>query len=146
EREVPVECVRGRWPEVADRVPPADVVVCHNVFYNVADLAPFVAALTAHARRRVVVELTNQHPMAPLNPLWHRFYGLDRPSRPTAADAVSIVEALGLVPHSQAWQRAALAGSNEADLVDSTRRRLCLPPERTEEVAQAMRELDMGPG
>ena len=49
---VPAEGVEGRWPEVAGRVGPADVVVCHHVLYNVADLAPFAAALTGHARRR----------------------------------------------------------------------------------------------
>src|SRR6266508_3549177 len=38
------EGIQGRWPEVAGRVDPADVVVCHHVLYNVADLAPFAAA------------------------------------------------------------------------------------------------------
>src|SRR5262245_26698484 len=56
--------VEGRWPDVAGRVEPADVVVCHNVLYNVPDIVPFVDALTSHARRRVVVELTARHPMA----------------------------------------------------------------------------------
>ena len=49
---VPVEGVQGRWPQVAGRVGAADVVVCHHVLYNVADLAPFAVALTDHARRR----------------------------------------------------------------------------------------------
>src|ERR1035441_10124216 len=33
--------VDGRWPDIADGVDPADVVVCHHVVYNVADIAPF---------------------------------------------------------------------------------------------------------
>ena len=41
---------RGRWPEVAARVGQADVVVCGHVLYNVAEPAPFVAALEARAR------------------------------------------------------------------------------------------------
>jgi SAM-dependent methyltransferase len=47
---VPASGVEGHWPEVAGRVDPADVVVCHHVLYNVADLAPSddaVAALEA---------------------------------------------------------------------------------------------------
>src|SRR6266508_2384534 len=72
--------IQGRWPEVAGRVDPADVVVCHHVLYNVADLAPFAGALTDHARRRVVVELTDRHPLVGLAPLWRRFHGLERPS------------------------------------------------------------------
>jgi 2-polyprenyl-3-methyl-5-hydroxy-6-metoxy-1,4-benzoquinol methylase len=30
--------VEGRWPDVADITPVADVVVCHHVAYNVADI------------------------------------------------------------------------------------------------------------
>src|SRR4029453_15539993 len=59
---VAAEGVEGSWPEVAWRLGPADVVVCHHVLYNVADLAPFASALTGHARRRVVAELTDRHP------------------------------------------------------------------------------------
>ena len=62
----------------------ADVVTCHNVLYNVPDLEPFLAALTGHARRQVVVELTAAHPLTSLNPLWLRFHGLQRPTGPTA--------------------------------------------------------------
>src|SRR3954451_8178402 len=42
--------VQGSWPAVAAEVGPADVVVCHHVLYNVADIVPFLVALTAHAR------------------------------------------------------------------------------------------------
>src|SRR5581483_5660559 len=55
--------VEGTWPDIEDRVDPHDVVVCHHVLYNVADLAPFVRALTDKARQRVVVELTDKHPL-----------------------------------------------------------------------------------
>src|SRR5438309_2668922 len=71
--------VAGRWPDVADRVPVADVVVCHHVLYNVMELRPFVEALSEHARVRVVVEMTEHHPVEPMNPLWLRFHGLERP-------------------------------------------------------------------
>lgn len=54
-----VQCttVLGDWPAVSAPTPACDVVVCHHVFYNVQDLAPFVTELSAHAHRRVVVEL-----------------------------------------------------------------------------------------
>ncbi|HEX9259207.1 MAG TPA: methyltransferase domain-containing protein, partial [Acidimicrobiales bacterium] len=32
--------VVGKWPDVADRVEVADVVVCHHVAYNVAAIGP----------------------------------------------------------------------------------------------------------
>src|SRR5690348_12266663 len=78
-----VATIEGTWPDVADQTPLADVVVCHHVAYNVPDLAPFMQRLTDHARRRVVVELTAQHPMSDLNELWLRFHGLIRPTTPS---------------------------------------------------------------
>ena len=50
-------------------------MTCHNVLYNVPDLAPFVVALTMHARRLVVAEVTGEHPLVSLNPLWLNFTG-----------------------------------------------------------------------
>jgi SAM-dependent methyltransferase len=136
---VAAEGVEGRWPEVAGRVAPADVVVCHHVLYNVADLAPFVDALTGHARRRVVAELTERHPLVGLGPLWRRFHGLDRPSGPTADDAVAALAALGLRVDRQDWETSERFGFDDFDeLVAFTRRRLCLPAERDPEVAEAL--------
>jgi SAM-dependent methyltransferase len=135
------EGVQGRWPEVAGRVGPADVVVCHHVLYNVADLAPFAVALTGHARRRVVVELTDRHPLVGLAPLWRRFHGLERPSGPTASDAAAALEALGLHPERQDWERGDRLGFDRfEELVAFTRRRLCLPADRDPEVAEALLE------
>ena len=75
--------VLGRWPEVAAATQPADVVTCHHVLYNAPEPVPFVAELTSHARRRVVVETTAQHPLTTLNPFWLKFHGLGgRPPLP----------------------------------------------------------------
>ena len=61
------------------------MVVRYHVVYNVADLAAFAAALTDHAHRRVVVELTAVHPMAWMSPYRKGLHDLDpscwRPSR-----------------------------------------------------------------
>jgi SAM-dependent methyltransferase len=140
---VPAEAVEGRWPEVAGRVGPADVVVCHHVLYNVADLAPFALALTGHARRRVVAELTDRHPLAGLRPLWRRFHDLDRPTGPGADDAVAALGAAGLEVDRQDWEQTDRFGFDDFDeLVAFTRRRLCLPAARDPEVAEAL--LDEG--
>jgi SAM-dependent methyltransferase len=140
---VAAEGVEGRWPEVAGRVAPADVVVCHHVLYNVADLAPFADALTGHARRRVVAELTDRHPLVGLGPLWRRFHDLERPTGPGADDAVAALEALGLRVARQDWESQDRFGFDDLDeLVAFTRRRLCLPADRDPEVAAAL--LDEG--
>ena len=39
-----------------------DVVVCHHVFFNVAEAVPFATALTEHARLAVVVEIPRPTP------------------------------------------------------------------------------------
>jgi SAM-dependent methyltransferase len=135
--------VQGGWPDVAAQVTPADVVTCHHVVYNVPDLGPFLTGLTDHARRRVVVELTTAHPLTSLNPLWLRFHGLRRPAGPTAADLLAILAEAGLKAGHTEWSRPAEADyAGFTELVDITRRRLCLPADRASEVEAAL--LDLG--
>ena len=139
--------VTGRWPGIAASVPAADVVTCHNVVFNVPDLEPFLAALTSHARRRVVIETTASHPLATLNPLWLHFHGLKRPTRPTATDLLHILAAMGIAARHTEWSRPAEADYRGLpELVEVTRRRLCLPPERAGEVETALRDLTAGAG
>ena len=139
--------VHGRWPDVGGQVGPADVVTCHHVVFNVPDLGPFLAALTGHARRRVVIETAAAHPLTSLNPLWLRFHGLRRPEGPTAADTIGILAAMGHDPRHTGWSRPAGADyGSMAELVEVTRRRLCLPPERAGEVEAALVELGINPG
>ena len=135
--------VHGGWPGVAEQVAPADVVTCHHVLYNVPDVLPFLTALTSHARRRVVVELTTVHPLTSLTPLWLRFHGLRRPTGPTAADLLAILAEAGVTAGHTEWSRPAEADyAGFAELVDVTRRRLCLPADRASEVEAAL--LDLG--
>jgi hypothetical protein len=89
----------------------------------------------------VVVELTDRHPLVGLAPLWRRFHGLERPSGPTAGDAVAVLEALGLAPERQDWESDDRLGFDRfEELVAFTRRRLCLPADRDPEVAEALLE------
>jgi SAM-dependent methyltransferase len=144
--DLPVRLVCGRWPDVADLVEPADLVVCAHVLYNVPDIGPFVTELTRHARRRVVVELNGRHPLVSLNPLWLHFHGLQRPAGPTAEDAVAALHQLGLQPEVHRWTRPAAPDyASFEELVEVTRRRLCLPPESAPDVAAALRELEVDP-
>jgi SAM-dependent methyltransferase len=143
---IPVVAVHGTWPDVAARAEVADVTLCHHVLYNVADLRPFLGALTGSARRLVVAETTARHPLTTLNDLWLRFHGLQRPTSPTAADLIEILEAMGLAPEHRSWRRP--GGRDYAsfdELVDVTRRRLCLPPGRADEVAGALVESGADP-
>lgn len=141
-----VETVAGTWPAVSSQVGPADVVQCHHVLYNVGDLRPFVEALTSHARARVVVELTEHHPLEPMNPLWMRFHGLGRPAGPSAEQAAAAITSLGLDVHAQRWGTAPLHRYQSfEEMVAFHRRRLCLPAGADPEVAAALEELGVDP-
>ncbi len=131
--------VRGTWPEVAPEAGIADVIVCHHVHYNVSDLEPFVRALTAAARVRVVVEVTAAHPQSSLNHLWRHFHGIERPTDPTYRDLLAALAEMDVKTSIQRWQRPAYSNApRRQDVVAFARRRLCLPPERDPEVDELL--------
>ena len=137
--------ILGDWPDVADRAPTADVVVCHHVVYNVAALPAFLSALDAHARRRVVLELPQTHPLSGMTPLWRHFWGLERPHGPTATGALAVVRELGLAAQLEEWEDAY---ENRPDAwlpteqqVEFMRIRLCLTQDRDAELARVMAAL-----
>lgn len=144
---LPVTVVAGRWPDVAAQTPVADVAVCNHVLYNVPNLGPFLRELDAHARRRVVVEISASHPTAPLNPLWLRFHGLERPLRPTWEDALAVMRWVGIEPflEQESGHRPAPPGMGFQELVAWTARRLCLGPDRDAEVEAALIEMGVDP-
>ena len=133
-RGVPFRTVLGRWPDVAEQAGTADVVVSHHVLHNVVDLPPFVTALTAAARRGVVVEMLDEHPMAWLDGLWVTFHGLHRPPPATTDDAVAVLRELGIAPRVRRWERRTPPKQDPAWVT----RRLCLPPDREPDVAAAL--------
>src|SRR5207244_11958677 len=94
----------GSWPAIEAAAPVADVVVCGHVLYNVQELEPFVRALTAHARARVVIELTDIHPWAWMGFLYERFHDLARPEGPTAALCEAAIGELGIDAQRTAFE------------------------------------------
>ena len=140
ERGVAVTTYDGAWPAVSGAVPVCDVVVCSHVVYNVPDLVPFVTALTGHARRLVVVELTGTHPLVRLAPMWEAVHGQSRPRGPTAELAAAVLGEAGIVPAVTEVVRDPMVrtGALREAWVDFTRRQLCLPPERRADVEELM--------
>src|SRR5258707_360276 len=106
----------------------------------------FVTALTAYAGWLVVIEAASVHPLTSLNELWLRFHGLARPSRPTGDDILAILTAMGLRCGHERWSRPAGADYESfAELTDVTCRRLCLPPQRAADVADALIDAGVDP-
>lgn len=141
-----VTLVRGRWPEVAPRVPTADVSMCAHVVYDVQEIGPFVRALAAHARRAVVVEMTPTHPWSGLTPLYRALHGLDRPDGPTVDDFVDVVrEEVGVACRLTRWEREpGIWFADPSEIEAHYGRRLLLPPERRHELGEllSIREID----
>ena len=134
ERGVAVDTLEGDWPDVADRAPVGDVVTCHHVVYNVSDVVPFLRALGAHARRRVVVEMPTRHPLAPMSDAWRHFWGLERPEGPTPDDLVTVLSEMGVDAHLEVFESSATRTVDPDQAVAFTRVRLCLPASRDDEV------------
>ena len=129
--------IQGEWPDVAIDAPVADVVTCHHVVYDVAEIDTFLMALTAHARLAVVLVLPPRHPMSAWNEAWSHFWGIDRPDGPIDDDLVAVLDELGLDAERWTMPRPPLARhADDPDaLVPSTLRRLCLDDDRADEVA-----------
>jgi SAM-dependent methyltransferase len=134
-----VETIEGGWPAVAPQVAQVDVAVCGHVLYNVPDLAPFAAALDA-AAARVVLELTEHHPLWWMNDLWRRFHDVTFPDGPTAALAAEALAGLGYEVRvaRRDTSRGHAGVPTRDDAVAMIRRRLCLPADRDDEVAAAL--------
>ena len=131
----------GRWPDTAGQVPTADVAISHHVIYNVPDADGFLRALTEHARRRVVIEMPTRHPLAWMSPYWEEIHDVERPQGPGLDDALAVLRELGMKPNVERWeQRPPMGDEPHDDLVALLRRRLCLPPERHDEVARLVDE------
>ena len=134
--------VTGAWPEASSSVGAADVVVAGHILYNVSRLEPFVTAMDAHARHRVVVELTQTHPLAWMNDLWLRFHDLERPDGPTADDAAVALAEFGYTVQREDREvhgRDVTAGfARREDAIHLIRKRLCMPAHRDPEIVQAL--------
>jgi SAM-dependent methyltransferase len=140
DRHVTAEIYEGFWPAVADQVPAADVVTVHHVVYNVGEIKPFIEAVNAHARKRVVLELPVVHPMTPRNAGWKYFWNLDRPTSPTIDDFLKVLAELGIDAKSERFTGKILLDEGEDDRVEYTRMRLCLPQERRAEVEEFLKD------
>ena len=136
ERHIDSKVYEGFWPEIESKVEVADIAVAHHVVYNVQDIVPFIKAMNSHARKRVVIEMPQHHPLSNLSEAWKFFWNLDRPVNPTPQDFVDVLSELGINAHVQLWDGQLRQERNMDDAVRFTRIRLCLPAFREAEVRQ----------
>ena len=113
-------------PEISTKVEKADVAVAHHVVYNVPDIIPFLRAMNLHAKKRVVIEMPQQHPLSNLSSAWKHFWKLERPNKPTPEDLVKVLLEMGIMAHLKSWSAPVRAGQELEELIEFTRIRLCL--------------------
>ena len=89
---------------MAEATPYADVVTAHHVVYNVGDVVPFLRALDAHARHRVVIEMPDHHPLTPMSDAWRHFWQLERPVDPTPSDLLDVLDGIGVRAQRESWR------------------------------------------
>ncbi len=136
---VATRAVLGTWPQAAAEVEPADVVVCHHAIYRVSEIEDFVAALTARARSRVVLELSAQPPLSGLGPLWKAFHGVERLDWPVADEAEAVLVSMGLAVEREDIVLAPHAREVTPQFVAFVRRRLCVGADRDPEIEEFLR-------
>ena len=141
EAGVAARAVLGTWPDVAAEVEPADVVVSHHALYGIRGIEEWVAALTARARRRVVLEVSHHFPQSRLLPLWKRFHGVDRPDPLVADEVEAVLRSMGLAVEREDAVVPGRTPANDADAVAFARRRLYVGPERDDEIAEFLAAL-----
>ena len=133
--------VLGPWQEALDDLRSADVVVSHHTAYGTPELDRFAHALHARSRRRVVLELSAEHPTAWTRPYWQAIHGIEAPGGPTSDDAAEVLREAGIDVEVVHWEAAArLPPESEEDQLDFLRRRLRVGQERDEELLDLLRD------
>lgn len=127
--------IEDAWP-LSTEMGAFDVVMSAHVVYDVSAIEPFLVAMADHARRGVVLELTETHPWTPLGPYYRALHGIERPSGPSVDDLVAVVlEVFGVSPEVVRWERPGGTWFESWEEVEEVyRRRLVLPADRIGEL------------
>ena len=137
---VAARAVCGTWPDVAGEVEPSDVAVCHHAIYGEVEIEPFLAALTASARHRVVIEVGAHPPLIGLNPPL-KGRPRRRAGRPLRGRrGRGRAHSMGLAVEREDIVLAPSANDVTPERVAFVRRRLCVGPERDAEIAAFLEE------
>lgn len=90
-------CIDANWPDSAQGIE-GDVVLVANVTYFVREIVPFVSALIAAARRRVVISVWSVPPPNDAARLFELVHGEPHSPAPDHRDLLPVLWDLGLLP------------------------------------------------
>ena len=127
---VPAERLRivaSGWREA--EVAPADVVLCANVLTPLAGIGPFLRKLDAHTLRRCYIVLRATAMDAPFTALWRAIHGVPYPRETTHADAVAVLDDLGIPAQMEVFPAPAMLTFESPEVAGRyARERLWLGP------------------
>jgi SAM-dependent methyltransferase len=92
-----VTAVEAGWMQA--EVEAADLVLCANVVYGVADIEPWLAKLDGYARERVVVVVFMDAPMSMLSPLWEAVHDEARIELPALPQLLPVLWEMDIFPN-----------------------------------------------
>ncbi|MEX0683789.1 MAG: class I SAM-dependent methyltransferase [Dehalococcoidia bacterium] len=92
-----VSAIHANWEETD--VEPADVVLCANVVYGVAEIEPFVKRLAEHARERVAIVLYMDAPLTRMSAIWNAVHEEKRIDLPGLAELLPMLWEMGVYPN-----------------------------------------------
>ena len=90
-------CIDADWPTGAEGIE-GDVVLVANVTYFVRDIVPFVSALTAAARKRVIISVWSVPPPNDAASLFELVHGTPQAPAPNHRELLAVLWDLGLLP------------------------------------------------
>ncbi len=118
-----ITVINEPWEEA--EAPSADMVLCSLVLHHVADAAPFVAKMQAHARDRVVLVEMMETPGALEVPFFERVHGSAPTPLPGLPNVLDLLWALDIFPDvAMVSVEAAVLDSDRRAALEQLRRRL----------------------
>jgi SAM-dependent methyltransferase len=123
-----IEIVPGRWPDMAGRMPRADVALMAHVGYDIEDIGPFLASAEIVSRRCLMV-MSECATTTAASAFWEPVHGEPRVPLPALPELVSLLLALGRLPQVTLAERTAPAYESFDDLLGMARRQLWVRPD-----------------
>jgi SAM-dependent methyltransferase len=122
-----IEMMEGRWPDVADGIPSAEVALMAHVGYDIEAIEPFLLAAEQRASRCVAVMAEGAMTTA-ASLLWEPVHGELRVPLPALPELISLLLARDHLPTVALVERVPPATETLDELLESTRRQLWVRP------------------
>jgi len=92
-----VSVVQAPWEEAVTSS--ADIVLCANAIYGIADIEPFVRKLEFHANRRVLLIADMTSPGSVFSPFWEAVHREARNDLPAIPELLNVLWQMEIYPH-----------------------------------------------